>query len=231
MFVPPKSYNEMLPMLHKATFFITLIFCFVLVVFGYIPLIGINAKYIPPVKDYDTLIKWMLTFGIIPVVIAVVCTILSGALDLHNNVAKLLFIRKLWDKFLIIDPLARLAGVDRALNSEESFLVMNKLYYPEVNGLPDKHYVELFWNKVYYFWVFFEHTIIAILVSTVITACRVFSYLKVEGDISKLWYWVAFLLVLNAAIFLLSVRPRTKSQVRQISVDNIKKFFKDNHLE
>ncbi|EIF84152.1 hypothetical protein ESMG_03700 [Escherichia coli M919] len=48
MLEPPKSYNEMLPMLHKATFITTFIFYLSLVIYGYMPLVGINAKYIPP---------------------------------------------------------------------------------------------------------------------------------------------------------------------------------------
>ncbi|VCY67480.1 hypothetical protein BANRA_02152 [Escherichia coli] len=47
MLEPPKSYNEMLPMLHKATFITTFIFYLSLVIYGYMPLVGINAKYIP----------------------------------------------------------------------------------------------------------------------------------------------------------------------------------------
>ena len=44
MLEPPKNYNEMLPMLHKATFITTFIFYLSLVIYGYIPLVGINAS-------------------------------------------------------------------------------------------------------------------------------------------------------------------------------------------
>ncbi|MCZ9226299.1 hypothetical protein OM364_22940 [Escherichia albertii] len=107
MLEPPKSYNEMLPMLHKATFITTFIFYLSLVIYGYMPLVGINAKYIPPVKDYEEFIKWILTFGILPIASSVFWSVISGALDLHNNVAKIIGIRKMWDSHLIIKPLAK----------------------------------------------------------------------------------------------------------------------------
>lgn len=72
---------------------------------------------------------------------------ISGALDLHNNVAKIIGIRKVWDNYLIIKPLAKIAGVTRKLSGDESYKVMSKLYYPEVKELKDKHYVELFGTK------------------------------------------------------------------------------------
>lgn len=147
MLEPPKSYNEMLPMLHKATFITTFIFYLSLVIYGYIPLVGINAKYIPPIKDYEEFIKWILTFGILPIAFSIFWTVISGALDLHNNVAKIIGIRKVWDNYLIIKPLAKIAGVTRKLSGDESYKVMSKLYYPEVKELKDKHYVELFGTK------------------------------------------------------------------------------------
>lgn len=45
---------------------------------------------ISPVKDYEEFIKWILTFGILPIASSVFWSVISGALDLHNNVAKLL---------------------------------------------------------------------------------------------------------------------------------------------
>ena len=138
MLEPPKSYNEMLPLLHKATFITTFIFYFLLVIYGYIPLVGINAKYIPPIKDYEEFIKWILTFGILPIAFSIFWSVISGALDLHNNVAKILGIRKVWDKYLIIRPLAKVAGVTRELTSDESYKVMSKLHYPEVKELDRK---------------------------------------------------------------------------------------------
>lgn len=61
--------------------------------------------------------------------------LISGALDLHNNAAKLLRVRYLWDKHLIIKPLSRRAGVNRKLNKDEAHNVMSNLYYPEVRKL------------------------------------------------------------------------------------------------
>ncbi|HHA2262058.1 TPA: hypothetical protein ACOEHA_002103 [Enterobacter hormaechei subsp. xiangfangensis] len=230
MLEPPKSYNEMLPLLHKATFITTFIFYFLLVVYGYIPLVGINAKYIPPIKDYEEFIKWILTFGILPIAFSIFWSVISGALDLHNNVAKILGIRKVWDKYLIIRPLAKVAGVTRELTSDESYKVMSKLYYPEVKELKDKHYVELFWNKVYYFWVFFEHTVIAFITVLVISFAKLTDLLSVTGSLNNLWLWFIFLVIFNLLIFLASVKPRTESQVRQISDEKIKEFFNANNI-
>lgn len=220
----------MLPLLHKATFITTFIFYFLLVIYGYIPLVGINAKYIPPIKDYEEFIKWILTFGILPIAFSIFWSVISGALDLHNNVAKILGIRKVWDKYLIIRPLAKVAGVTRELTSDESYKVMSKLYYPEVKELKDKHYVELFWNKVYYFWVFFEHTVIAFITVLVISFAKLTDLLSVTGSLNNLWLWVIFLVIFNLLIFLASVKPRTESQVRQISDEKIKEFFNANNI-
>ncbi|ELY4035606.1 hypothetical protein SMY43_003785 [Cronobacter sakazakii] len=230
MLEPPKSYNEMLPMLHKATFITTFIFYLSLVIYGYIPLVGINAKYIPPIKDYDEFIKWILTFGILPISFSIFWTVMSGALDLHNNVAKIIGLRKFWDNRLIIKPLASIAGVTRKLNDDESYKVMSKLYYPEVKELKDKHYVELFWNKVYYFWVFFEHAVIAFITVLIITVCKLTNIFAVTGSLSKLWLWILFLFAFNFLIFIASVKPRTESQVRQIPDKKIKDFFNDNSI-
>ncbi|MCP6291658.1 hypothetical protein NL468_28695, partial [Klebsiella pneumoniae] len=91
----------------------------------------------------EEFIKWILTFGILPIAFSIFWTVISGALDLHNNVAKIIGIRKVWDNYLIIKPLAKIAGVTRKLSGDESYKVMSKLYYPEVKELKDKHYVEL----------------------------------------------------------------------------------------
>ena len=230
MLEPPKSYNEMLPLLHKATFITTFIFYFLLVIYGYIPLVGINAKYIPPIKDYEEFIKWILTFGILPIAFSIFWSVISGALDLHNNVAKILGIRKVWDKYLIIRPLAKVAGVTRELTSDESYKVMSKLYYPEVKELKDKHYVELFWNKVYYFWVFFEHTVIAFITVLVISFAKLTDLLSVTGSLNNLWLLVIFLVLFNLLIFLSSVNPITESLVRHISYEKIKEFFNANNI-
>lgn len=230
MLEPPKSYNEMLPMLHKATFITTFIFYLSLVIYGYIPFVGINAKYIPPIKEYEDFIKWILTFGILPVAFSIFWSVVSGALDLHNNVAKVIGVRKVWDSYLIIKPLAKIASVNRKLTSIESYKVMSKLYYPEVKELKDKHYVELFWNKVYYFWVFFEHTVIAFITVLVISIAKSTNLFSVTGSLINIWLWILFLVVFNFLIFIASVKPRTESQVRQIPEDRITKFFNDNNI-
>ncbi|MDR2290256.1 MAG: hypothetical protein LBE87_13915 [Serratia marcescens] len=230
MLEPPKSYNEMLPMLHKATFITTLIFYLLLVIYGYIPLVGINAKYIPPIKDYEEFIKWILTFGILPIAFSIFWSVISGALDLHNNVAKVIGLRKAWDNYLIIKPMAKIANINRKLTSIESYNIMSKLYYPEVRELKDKHYVELFWNKVYYFWVFFEHTVIAFITALVISFAKLTNLFTVTGGLVNIWLWVFFLAVFNFLVFIASVKPRTESQVRQIPESKIKKFFNDNNI-
>ncbi|MEL8554333.1 hypothetical protein J4V43_17370 [Escherichia coli] len=230
MLEPPKSYNEMLPMLHKATFITTFIFYLSLVIYGYMPLVGINAKYIPPVKDYEEFIKWILTFGILPIASSVFWSVISGALDLHNNVAKIIGIRKMWDSHLIIKPLAKIAGVTRKLTTDESHKVMSKLYYPEVKELKDKHYVELFWNKVYYFWVFFEHTVIAFVTILIISIAKLTNIFSVTGSLINRWLWSISLVAFDFLIFIASVKPRTESQVRQIPDSKIKEFFNNNNI-
>ncbi|MEQ5399411.1 hypothetical protein AB7281_04190 [Providencia rettgeri] len=231
MLEPPKSYNELLPMLHKATFITTLIFYLSLVIFGYIPLVGINAKYIPPIKDYEEIIKWVLTFGVLPVAFSIFWSVISGALDLHNNIAKIIKVRYVWDNQYIIKPLAKIAGVTRKLNKDESYNVLSKLYYPEVKEIKDKHYVELFWNKVYYFWVFFEHTVIAFITASIISISKFFCLFVITGSLLYLWVWILFLIMFNFLIFIASVKPRTESQVRQIPENKVKDFFKKNQIK
>lgn len=231
MFEPPKNYNEMLPKLHRATFFTTLLFFIFLVSFNYIPLITLPDKYIPPIKDHEESIKWALSFGVLPVVAAFIAWIISGALDLHNNAAKFLKVRYLWDQYLIIKPLARIANITRKLNKEESHKVMSKLYYPEVIELRDKHYIELFWNKVYYFWVFFEHAVIASCALIIITLLKSLNVFQVKSPLSYLLIWVFVSISIVFIIFFASVKQRTDSQVRQISEKKIKDFFKNQKIK
>ncbi|HDT1288650.1 hypothetical protein [Enterobacter asburiae] len=230
MFEPPKSYTEMLPKLHKATFFTTLFFCLILVINGYLPVIRLNAEHVPPIKDYEETIKWILTFGVLPIALSLISAIISGALDLHNNVAKFLKIRYLWEELLIIRPLARVAGVNRKLSDEESYNVMSNFYYPEVKELVDKHYVELFWNKVFYFWILFEHAIVAVVIVFLITISKAFDLFSITGRLSYLWFWVLIVVIFSFIVFFVSVKPRTESQVRKISHDKIHDFFNKNNI-
>ena len=113
---------------------------------------------------------------------------------------------------MIVKPLAQVAGITRKLTSDESSKVMNKLYYPEVNELKDKHYVELFWNKVYYFWVFFEHTVIAFITVLVISFAKITHLLSVTGSLKNLWLWVILLLSLIFLFLLHPLNPELKAK-------------------
>lgn len=230
MFEPPKNYNEMLPKLHKATFLNTLIYCILLVIYEYIPLITLPTKYVPPIKDHESFINWALSFGILPCAFAIFAHLISGALDLHNNAAKLLRVRYLWDKHLIIKPLSRRAGVNRKLNKDEAHNVMSNLYYPEVRKIEDKHYIELFWNKVYYFWIFFEFSIIALISFLIIFFCKQMDIFHVEGSLLSLFFFVILSFSVSGIIFALTVKPRTESQVEKIPDDKIKEFFTKNNI-
>lgn len=230
MFEPPKNYNEMLTKLHKSTFVTSFLFYLLLVIKGYLPIVSVSAEHVPPIKDYEETIKWVLTFGVLPIGLALLWAILSGALDLHNNIAKIIKIRYLWDEFLIIRPLKEIAGVSRKLTKEESYTVMSKLYYSEVRSLADKHYIELFWNKVFYFWVLFEHAIVVFFTAMVISLLKKGGFFPVTGSLSYLWLWVSIVVIFSIIVFVVSVKPRTESQVRQISHQKIKDFFIDNNI-
>lgn len=136
----------------------------------------------------------------------------------------------MWDSHLIIKPLAKIAGVTRKLTTDESHKVMSKLYYSEVKELKDKHYVELFWNKVYYFWVFFEHTVIAFVTILIISIAKLTNIFSVTGSLINLWLWIISLVAFDFLIFIASVKPRTESQVRQIPDSKIKEFFNNNNI-
>ncbi|MBM0521600.1 hypothetical protein EKL18_10290, partial [Escherichia coli] len=92
------------------------------------------------------------------------------------------------------------------------------------------HYVELFWNKVYYFWVFFEHTVIAFVTILIISIAKLTNIFSVTGSLINLWLWIISLVAFDFLIFIASVKPRTESQVRQIPDSKIKEFFNNNNI-
>lgn len=206
-----KSYNEMLFMFYKVIFIIIFIFYLLLVIYGYMLLVGINVKYIFFVKDYEEFIKWILIFGILLIVFLVFWLVISGVLDLYNNVVKIIGIRKMWDSYLIIKLLVKIVGVMRKLIIDEFYKVMSKLYYLEVKELKDKYYVEFFWNKVYYFWVFFEYIVIVFVIILIISIVKLINIFFVIGFLINFWLWIIFFVVFDFFIFIVLVKLRIES--------------------
>lgn len=87
-----KNYNEMLFKFYKVIFLNMLIYCIFLVIYEYIFLIILLIKYVLFIKDYESFINWVLFFGILFCVFVIFVYLISGVLDLYNNVVKLFWV-------------------------------------------------------------------------------------------------------------------------------------------
>jgi hypothetical protein len=149
---------------------------------------------------------------------AIAAWILSRALEMHNNLAKLFQLRFLWNKHFIVTPLRDAAGSNVNLNRATVRKVMNEFYYKATRGI-DQHYVEVFWHYALPFWIFFEHAIIVVI------SIWILWWLKAPHLIN-LWLWLAFVVVYGAIQFFTVTSRKSLDQVRQIPVPDVKAFFK-----
>jgi hypothetical protein len=220
MFNSPKNYNELLPKLNRITFISTFAFFIVLRMFNLVPLVAFGKDVIPPLKDYKEMIEWILSFGIIPLVAALIALFFSTAFEIHNKVARLLKIRFFWDKYFIVKPLVAKAKVDMKITPSTVKHIMNELYYPQVKKI-DQHYVELFWRYALPFWILFEHAIVVFITAVILSI--------VNANIRILFLWGYFLCItLLAALQLVFVTAeKSTDQANQIPMDTVNEFFKN----
>lgn len=218
LFKPPKNYRELLPQLSAATALTTLAFVIVLVITGFVPKITVDKVLAPPIKDHEDQLNWVLSFGVVPLISAIAGWVLSRALEMHNNLAKLFQLRFYWNKHFIVKPLRDAVGSDVQLNRATVRKVMNEFYYRATQGI-DKHYVEVFWHYALPFWIIFEHAII-VAISIVILW-----WLKAP-HVTNLLLWLAFVVVFGAIQFFTVTSRKSLDQVRQIPIPDIKAFFK-----
>lgn len=218
-FKSPKNYNELLPKLNLATFITTLVFFILLRFYNLVPFIEFNKALIPPLKDHKEFIVWILSFGAIPLIAALIALFFSSSFEMHNKVAKLLRVRFLWDKFFIAKPLAKKAAVDVQLTPCVVKKIMNELYYPEVKNI-DQHYVELFWRYALWFWIFFEHAIV------VFVAAVILSIVHTNAMVFLLWGYLAIVVLVAALQLVFVTAQKSTDQANQLSANVVDEFFK-----
>ena len=163
----PQNYNELLSELGKRTAFTTLVFLIALRYFELIPKITMDSTLIPPIKDHQELVNWVVSFGLIPIAGAVLAWLLSSVFEVHNQLSKFIQLRYFWDKTYIAAPLLKRAGKQQMLNRKEVRNILSELYYKEVKEI-DQHYVHIFWRYALHFWVLFEHLLVSIIATAVI---------------------------------------------------------------
>ncbi|SFR37387.1 hypothetical protein SAMN04488073_0008 [Marinobacter gudaonensis] len=215
----PENYNQMLSKLGKLTFLTTLIFLVALRFFGVIPKIEVDDALIPPVKDYEELIEWCLSFGAIPLAGAGLAWLLSTLFEVHNKLSKFFLVRFIWDKYFIVKPMLERAEVDDHLTRSRVKQIMAELYYPEVKNI-DQHYVHIFWRYALQFWVLFEH----LLVVTV--TVLVLGISKFELPSKGLLVYLFMVLSVASLHWFFVVTQKSKDQADQISEQAIRLYMR-----
>ena len=215
-FEPPQTYNDMLPKLNRATAVSTFLFVFVLASLGFVPKLELSAALMPPVAD-EKLRDWILSFGLVPLGAALVAWVLSSAFEIHNHASKLFQLRYLWEKWFIVEPLRLRALSSLRLNRATVRRVMNDFYYPEVKKI-DQHYVHLFWRYALFFWILFEHILVA---TTMIVVLFVFG----ERQLSGLFLWLFLVVILAASQFLSVTANKSTDQANQIPIEAVRTYF------
>lgn len=220
MFESPKNYNELLPKLNRATFFITFVFFILLRIFNFVPFVEFKKDLIPPLKDYKEIIDWIFSFGVIPLIAAFMALFLSSFFEMHNKVTKLLGIRFFWDKYFIVKPLAKRANSEMELTTSTVKKIMNELYYPQVKNI-DQHYVELFWRYALPFWILFEHVIVVLITAVVL------SIVHANAMVLFIWGYLVCVIIVTALQLIFVTGPKSTDQANQISVDVVCEYFKN----
>lgn len=220
----PKNYNEMLGKLSFSTLLSTFIFCIVLTHFGLIPNIdsGSIRSLSPPVKDQEETLKWLFSFGKIPVISAVCAGIFSYFFGLHNILAKSISLRYFWDKHFVIGTLLKKIKLQKKLTRKEVSVAMREFYYPQVSLISDKHYVHVFWRYTLAFWILFEHLWIALFTT-------IYLFIKYDNH-NQMYLWLYLIILVTIACFqwyFVTVR-KSVDIAEQIPKDAIIKYFQPN---
>lgn len=215
----PSNYNELLEQLNKITFFSSFIFFVFMSIYGYTPIIKINPDLLPAADSDNSILKWAVSFGLVPITLASVAFLASFSLEAHNLFAKIFGIRLLWD-WSITKRALKISQVERPLNRPIIKIFMRKIYYKEIEKIND-HYIKLFWRYTLSFWAMFEHFLV---VSFTIIYLSILHPNRLDKPIFM------YLLGLLALIFfhwLLVASRKSHSQVEQIDKSILINFFKD----
>lgn len=212
------NYNEMLGGLNKASFFTTFIFFVGLRFFNFIPLIEIDKSLIPPLEEHQDLINWALSFGIIPLAAACLGYFLSHSFEIHNKLAKALYIRYLWDKLFIVKPMLQRASTKIILKNVNISRAMNELYYPNVKKI-DQHYVHLFWRYALPFWILFEHCFFVF-----VTIIGLLCFYPEQSYLQLIKYNLVIFIITAMQLLFVTVQ-KSKDQAEQIDIDKINNYF------
>lgn len=166
------------------------------------------------------MLEWILSFGILPFSIALFSLFLSWAFEMHNKVSRRLYIRYLWDRVFIVQPLLKKANFSMVLTPNSVDKIMKDFYFPEVKNI-DQHYVHLFWHYALIFWIFFEHLIIVFLFLAIVPI-----FLHQFNLWLLLWFFIVLFLTTVNLFFI--VGPKSTDQANQIPIDNILAYFRQN---
>lgn len=123
--------------------------------FGYFPVININPDLLPVTEDQGVLLKWVVSFGLVPITLVSIAFLPSFSLEAHNILAKILGLRLYWDRTITKKEL-HYSQVERKAKRDLVKSFMRDMCYRDV-ALINQHYVQLFWRYTSSFWVIFEH--------------------------------------------------------------------------
>jgi hypothetical protein len=182
-----------------------------------VPYIELDRRLIPPIEKYEKLIEWIMSFGIIPFGIAIIAYFFSRLFQMHNIIAKFIGLRSFWDKHFIIKPLVRKARSQVPLTSGNVKKIM-EFYYQKIKAI-DPHYVKLFWNYAFCFWIMFEHTVVVFITLLILSIMNL--------NVTLLWVWGYFLVltILTAIQLFLVTGKKSTDQANQIPDNVITDFF------
>ena len=213
----PQNYNELLSELGKRTAFTTLVFLIALRYFEVIPKITMDSALIPPIKDHQELVNWVISFGVIPIAGAAFAWLLSSVFEVHNQLSKFIQLRYLWDKAYIAVPLLKKAGKQQVLDRKEVRNILYDFYYKEVKEI-DQHYVLVFWRYALHFWVLFEHLLVSIIATMVV-------WISSRQCPYELLIYTGAVFAVSAIHWRYVTVKKTLDQVAQIPEEKIRSYF------
>ena len=214
----PASYNDLLEQLNKITFCSSFIFFVFMSLFGYLPVIKISPDLLPATEDQGVLLKWVVSFGLVPVTLASIAFLASFSLEAHNVLAKILGLRLYWDRAITKKAL-RCSQVERKATRDLVKNFMRDIFYKEV-ALINQHYVQLFWRYTLSFWAIFEHFFVVLLT---IAYLLIFNNDKV--DRALFFYLLGLLFLLVFHLFFITLK-KSYSQVDQIDKLKLTQYFR-----
>lgn len=186
--------------------------------FGCLPVVKISPDLLPATEDQGVLLKWMVSFGLVPITLASIAFLASFSLEAHNILAKALGLRLYWDRAITKKAL-RYSQVERKATRDLVKSFMRDIYYKEV-ALINQHYVQLFWRYTLSFWAIFEHFFVVLLT---VVFLLIFNNEKVDSSI--FFYLLGLLLLLLFHLFFITLK-KSYSQIEQIDKLKLSRYFR-----